>query len=390
MNFRDLGAQYRALQPQIDAAVARVMGSGRFILGEEVAQLEGALAAYVGRRHCIACASGTDALRLALMLHGVGPRDAVFVPDFTFIAPAEAVLLCGATPVFVDIEEDTFNLAPDALERAIRLTAREGRLRPRGVIAVDLFGLPADYARLMPIARQHGLFLIEDAAQSFGGRIGRTRAGAFGDIAATSFFPAKPLGCYGDGGAVFTDDDAQAERLRSLRAHGASPQDKYDHREVGLNSRLDAIQAAILRVKLGALDREHAAVQQAASWYDALLGGALVTPRAQALLRGMARLLVREAHGVLRPGACKPLWHARRDERAAKQRLSARGIPSMVYYPRALHQQTACRRDGAGDDRFPQAVAACRCALSLPMHPYLSREDAQAVSAAILDESLPI
>ena len=266
MEFRDLGAQYIALKEDIDAAVERVLASGHFIGGEEVAALERDLSAYVGAKHCITCANGTDALQLALMAWGIGEGDAVIVPDFTFFSSGEVVATVGATPVFVDVREDTFNLDPTQIEPACELARSKG-LTPRAVVAVDLFGLPADYPAIKGVCEAEDLLLLEDGAQGFGGSIRGKRACSFGDISTTSFFPAKPLGCYGDGGAVFTDNDEWAALIRSYAVHGKGAM-KYDNVRVGMNSRLDAVQAAILRVKLAAfIDRELDDVNERARWY---------------------------------------------------------------------------------------------------------------------------
>lgn len=248
MQFRDLQKQYQTLKPQIDAAIQAVLTDANFISGPQVIGLEHHLAEYVGAKHCITCGNGTDALTLALMAWNIGPGDAVFVPDFTFFASGETPAYQGAVPVFVDVEEDTFNMSPASLKAAIEAVLKEDVLRPRAIIAVDLFGQPADYPVLREIADSYGLLILEDGAQGFGGRIGEQRACSFGDISTTSFFPAKPLGCYGDGGAIFTDNDEWAELMRSLRIHGKGT-DKYDNVRIGLNSRLDTLQAAVLDVK---------------------------------------------------------------------------------------------------------------------------------------------
>ena len=245
MQFRDLKAQYDALKSEIDGAIEDVLNSSSFILGQPVQVLEQQLAEYVGKKYCITCGNGTDALELALKVMNIGPGDAVFTSDFTYFASAGCIATVGATPILVDIDLKTFNISPEALERQIQRVISEGQAVPKAIIAVDLFGLPADYSELDKLAVKYNLLIIEDAAQGFGGSINGKKACSFGNIAITSFFPAKPLGCYGDGGAVFTDDPAVNERLRSLRANGRSPEDKYDNREVGKNSRLDTIQAAI-------------------------------------------------------------------------------------------------------------------------------------------------
>ena len=371
MEFHDLGAQYVALRAEIDTQITNVLAKGHFILGEQVAELEEKLAAYVGRKHCITCANGTDALSLILMAWGVGPGDAVFTADFTFFASAGSASVLGATPVMVDIDPRTFNICPDALAAAIERVLGEGKLRPRVVIPVDLFGQPADYARIESIAQKCGLRVMEDAAQGFGGNIHGRKAGAFGDAATTSFFPAKPLGCYGDGGAMFTDNDEEAELLRSLRSQGRSPEDKYDNRLIGMNSRLDTLQAAILLPKLDALARyELDALNQSAALYTQLLGDAVQTPYVpEGYYSSWAQYSILLPQASLRA----PL----------QQHLKAQGIPTMIYYPRGLHQQTAYADMQLPDALFPNTLSACQRVLSLPMHPYLSEEDVHRVAEAV-------
>jgi len=371
MQFIDLAAQYRALQTEIDAGVHRVLEHGKYIMGPEVAELEAALAAYVGAKHCVTCSNGTDALLMPLMAWGVGPGDAVFCPPFTFNATAEVVALLGATTVFADIDPATFNLDPDALEAAVRKVEKEGKLRPVAVIPVDLFGQPADYDALEPIARKHGLKLLEDAAQGFGGAIRGKRAGAFGDAAATSFFPAKPLGCYGDGGAVFTDDDALAGVLRSIRVHGQGT-DKYDNIRVGLNARLDTIQAAVLIPKLKAFAAyELEARDRWATKYSSLLSDRVTVP------------VVKD--GYVSSWAQYTVMARDTAERDAMQaKAKAAGVPTMVYYSRPLHLQTAYAALGHRPGDFPASEAACARVFSLPMHPYLDDATVEAVCRAIL------
>ena len=271
MEFRDLRKQHEVLKEEMDQALLQAVASGKYIMGPEVKELEAQLAAYVGVKHCLTCANGTDALTLALKTWGIGPGDAVFVPDFTFFSSAEVVALEGATPVFVDVCADTFNLDAKDLERAVAETLSEGRLTPRVIIAVDLFGLPANYPAIRAVADKYGLLILEDGAQGFGGSINGKRACSFGDIATTSFFPAKPVGCYGDGGAVFTDSEEWAALIESYRVHGKGAF-KYDNVRIGLNSRLDTVQAAILQVKLKAFqDYELDAVNRAAALYTELL-----------------------------------------------------------------------------------------------------------------------
>lgn len=371
MEFRDLKAQYRALQPEMDRAILETVAGAGFIGGARVKALEERLAAYVGVKHCITCGNGTDALQLMLMAWGIGPGDAVFVPDFTFFASGEVVSFVGGTPVFYDVCPETFNGSAESLEQAIAAVEAEGKLKPKAVIAVDLYGLPADYPAIEAVAKRHGLKVLEDAAQGFGGKIGSKRAGSFGDGAATSFFPAKPLGCYGDGGAVFMNDDETAALVRSLCVHGKGS-DKYDNVRIGMNSRLDAVQAAVLDVKLTAFEqRELEDVNTAARRYDSALSG-LVTP------------VVPE--GYLSSWAQYTLRLENRQQRDGLQAaLKARGIPSMVYYPKPMHCQTAF----AHVKQYvpcPNTERLCDTVLSLPMHPYLTEEAVAQVAQAVREE----
>ena len=359
MQFRDLSAQYAALKDDIDAGIARVLKHGRYIGGPEVTELEGCLAAYVGARYCITCANGTDALQLALMAWGVGPGDAVFVPDFTFFASGEAPALLGATPVFVDVDERTFNLDPAKLEEAVRFVENETDLLPRAVVAVDLFGLPADYPAIREVCERHGMLLLEDGAQGFGGSIDGKMACSFGDVSTTSFFPAKPLGCYGDGGAVFTDSDEWAGLIRSYAVHGKGSM-KYDNVRVGINSRLDAVQAAVLLVKLGVFEgRELDAVNEAAGLYgEALAGIGLLLPRVPEGYRSSwAQYTVQLSEGCGRD--------------AMQTELKAQGVPTMVYYPKPMHEQAAFADAHLCPDGCPVTKRLCETVLSLPMGPYL-------------------
>lgn len=362
IQFRDLQKQYEVLKPQIDAAMQKVCVQADFISGHEVKELEQQLAEYVGVRHCITCGNGTDALTLVLMAWGIGPGDAVMVPDFTFFASGETVAYEGATPLFVDVDERTFNLDPDKLEEKIIRVKAEGKYNLRAVVAVDLFGLPADYTRIEPICKKYGLLLLEDGAQGFGGTINGRRVGSFGDAATTSFFPAKPLGCYGDGGAIFTNNDEWAALIRSYAVHGKGSM-KYDNVRLGMNSRLDTIQAAILQVKLKAFaEYELAAVEQVSRWYDeALKDNDLMLPyRPEGFTSSWAQYTVILPNGTSR------------DEVQAK--LYEQGIPSMVYYPKPMHQQHAfSNTDGALAD-CPVTEMLCEQVLSLPMGPYLEKE----------------
>jgi len=371
--FIDLGSQYARIQDDVEAAVLRVLRSGQYIHGPEVEQLEQQLAAFVGTRHAVSCASGTDALVIALMAKGVGPGDAVFTPPFTFMASAEAIALVGATPVFVDVDPATFNLSPTALRTAIEQFKDAGKeLNPRGVIAVDLFGLPADYEAIDELARGHDLFVIEDAAQSFGARSSNRVAGALAEIGCTSFFPAKPLGCYGDGGAIFTDDDDLAELFRSIRVHGQGS-DRYEHVRLGLTGRLDTVQAAVLIAKLKIFEDELAARQIVADTYSGAIrqaGLALVTPTiTQGCVSSWAQ------YSVLADDSA-----AREDFRS---RLSAKGFPTGVYYPRPLHLQPAFEYLGHRPGDFPVSEALAERVFSLPMHPYLSTAEVEEIVAAM-------
>ena len=327
MQFRDLRKQYQVLKTEMDQAMAEVLENAGYISGRQVTELEEALARYVGVKHCITCANGTDALTLALMSWGIGEGDAVFVPDFTFFSSAETVAYEGAVPVFTDILEDTFNMDPDSLERAVQAVLAEGKLTPKAVVTVDLFGLPADHDRIRQIADRYGLYILEDAAQGFGGTCQGRRAGSFGDIATTSFFPAKPLGCYGDGGAVFTDSDDWAALIRSLRIHGKGS-DKYDNVRIGMNSRLDTLQAAVLLVKLKAFQKELADTDAMAEKYAEGLKDCVKVPVIpEGCGSGWAQYSI-----LLRNG----------EERDRVQAyLKANDVPSMIYYQRGMHQQTA-------------------------------------------------
>lgn len=372
MQFRDLKAQYAALKPEIDREIAAVIHSSAFILGEPVTDIENKLAEYVGRKHCVSCGNGTDALQLALMLWGVGPGDAVFTSDFTFFASAGTTSILGGTPILVDIDLSTFNMSADALEREIKRVLEEGKLNPKVIIPVDLFGQPADYTKILPVAEKYGLKVLEDAAQGFGGSINGKRAGSFGHISTTSFFPAKPLGCYGDGGAIFTDDDIEDSRLRSIRAQGKSPTDKYDNREIGINSRLDSLQAAILHPKFNAfINYELDAVNNVANWYTQRLAERVITPTVlPGFISSWAQYTI--------------LLDAGSDRNAVQAKLRERGIPTMVYYPRGLHQQEAYKLMQLPDENYPNTVEATKRVLSLPMHPYLSQDEVNTVCKELL------
>ena len=355
VEFIDLKAQQRRLGDRVAKAIQRVLDHGQYILGPEVQELEHQLVRFSGARHVITCASGTDALLMALMAKGVGPGDAVFVPSFTFVATAEAVALLGASPVFVDVDPDSFLLDLSSLDAALETANRAG-LAPKGIIPVDLFGQPCAYTEINAYARQRGLFVIADAAQSLGARLDGNRVGTLAEVTATSFFPAKPLGCYGDGGALFTDDDELADRLRRLRAHGKGAH-KYDNLHVGINGRLDTIQAAILLEKLMIFEEEIALRNRVAQRYGELLEEPVVTP---ALYSGSTSVWAQYT-----------IKSSERD--AIAQELKRQGIPSAVYYPLPLHRQTAYNNYPRAPD-LAVSESLCAQVLSLPMHPYLEEE----------------
>jgi dTDP-4-amino-4,6-dideoxygalactose transaminase len=353
--FIDVAAQRRRLGRAVDDAVARVLGHCQFVQGPEVHALEAELAAFCGARHAITCSSGTDALLLVLMAWEIGPGDAVICPAFTFHATAEMVALLGAKPVFTDVQADSFNLDPESLERAVATAKRLG-LRPRAIIPVDLFGLPADHDAVGAIAARHGMLVLDDAAQAFGATYHGRKLGALATATATSFFPAKPLGCYGDGGAVFTDDDALAGKVKSLRVHGEGA-DKYDPVRIGITGRLDTIQAAVLLEKLKIFPEEIAARNKIAARYAEGLGDIAVVPRVGNESSSVwAQYTLR-----LKPG--------RRDALAAS--LKAQGIPTAIYYVKPLHRQTAYRSFPVADGGLPVSERLADEVISLPMHAYL-------------------
>ncbi|ODS01249.1 aminotransferase DegT [Methyloceanibacter methanicus] len=364
--FVDLKTQYARLKPQIAEAIQEVLDDGRYILGPAVTRLESELADYCGVRHAISCSSGTDAIIMPLIAYGIGPGDAVFVPSFTFTASAEAIILVGASPVFVDVEPDSFNLDLADLDAKIATTRADGKLTPKAILAVDLFGLPADWDELNVLAEREGMNLIDDAAQSFGGIYDGKRVGALAPVSCTSFFPAKPLGCYGDGGAIFTDDDDLAELLKSIRVHGQGA-DRYEIARIGINGRLDSIQAAILSVKLPILDEELAARDHLASVYDEELKDAVTVPK---------RIPGRQSAWAQ--------YTIKTDRRAEIQAaLNDAGIPSAIYYPKPMHLQAPYLPYGGGEGSLPVSETICHEVMSLPMHPYLPDDDARRVAAVI-------
>ncbi|MGA2287415.1 DegT/DnrJ/EryC1/StrS family aminotransferase [Bradyrhizobium sp.] len=366
--FIDIGAQRRRLGSSIDQAVARVLAHCQFINGPEVNELEGALAAFSGAKYVVSCASGTDALLMVLMSRGIGRGDAVFCPSFTFCATGEVIALLGATPVFVDVAEDTFNIDPASLRNGVAVAKKLG-LKPRAVIPVDLFGQPADHDAIGAIAQTEGLFVLDDAAQAFGASYRGCRLGSYGLATATSFFPAKPLGCFGDGGAIFTDDAELAQTLRSIRVHGQGF-DKYDNVRLGLTGRLDTMQAAILLEKLKIFEDEIASRNRVAERYARGLGHAVTVPYVAG-----DRTSVWAQYTIRLPQGCD------RDGFAAA--LKAQGIPTAIYYPKSMHQQTAYRGFPVADGGLPASERLSREVISLPMHAYLDEPTQRRIIAAV-------
>lgn len=374
MQFRDLKKQYSILKEDMDKVIINVASSGQYINGPWVKELETSLAEYVGVKHCITCANGTDALYIAMMAWDIKEGDVVFVPDFTFFSSGEVVSHAGGTPIFVDVDKDTYNMDPKSLEAAIEKVISEGKLIPRLIIAVDLFGLPANFIEINEIAKKYNLLVLEDGAQGFGGEIKGKMACSFGDVGITSFFPAKPLGCYGDGGAIFTDDDNLAAFMQSIKVHGKGTM-KYDNVRVGLNSRLDSIQAGILQVKFKAFkDYEVDDVNKAAAMYTELFSERL----------GDKVKLPVVPKGYLSSWAQYTIQLKDKETRDNLQAaLKEEGIPSMVYYPKPMHRQQAFGIEGEYEFDCSNTKTLCDTVLSLPIHPYLTKEDAETVVAAI-------
>lgn len=372
MEFRDLKAQYDKYKYEIDSAIQEVINNTNFIGGKEVNTLEERLAEYVGVKYCITCANGTEAMTLLMMAWDIKEGDAVFVPDFTFFSTGEIVSFRGATPIFVDVDRDTFNIDTTKLEKAISKVLEEGKLTPKLIIPVDLFGLPADYMEIEKIAKKYNLKVLEDAAQGFGGSINGKKACSFGDAATTSFFPAKPLGCYGDGGAIFTNDDELAELLNSLKVHGKGD-NKYDNVRIGVNSRLDSIQAAILNVKLTAfIEHELEDVNSVYRLYTEKLKEIVDTP----IIPG----------GYVSSFAQYTIKLKNKEERDALQaKLKEESIPSMVYYTKPMHKQGAFAQYDYDDSDFEVTNGLCDTVLSLPMHPYLSKDDIDLICNRIIN-----
>ena len=370
MQFRDLPKQYEVLKEQIDAAMIEVASTAHFISGPQVKELEKILAEYVGVKHCITCANGTDAITIAMRAWSVGKGDAVFVPDFTFFSSGECPADEGATPIYVDVDQRTYNLDPVKLEEAVKKVIAEGKYKAKAVVAVDLFGLPADYPAIKAVCEKYGLLLLEDAAQGFGGSINGQKACTFGDISTTSFFPAKPLGCYGDGGAIFTDSDKWATLIRSICVHGkdmSNPNDpnaKYNNVRLGKNSRLDTMQAAILLPKLKAFeDYELADINKVAGWYtEGLKGTGLMLPDIkEGYYSSWAQYTVQLPEDTNR--------------KKVQDQLKAAGIPSMVYYPKPMHTHGAFAGTDSSSADSPVTEKLCATVLSLPMDPYKTKEE---------------
>jgi len=367
IEFIDLKAQQNRIRAAIDTAIARVLDHGQYIMGPEVYEFERSLASLAGVTHAISCASGTDALLIAMMAKGIGPGDAVLCPDFTYTATPETIALIGATPIFVEVGLDSFNIDPTGIEAGIAAAVRHG-LRPKAIIAVDLFGRPADYDALRTLAARHQLFLLADAAQSFGATYNGRAVGSLADVTATSFFPAKPLGCYGDGGAILTNDDELAEIMKSIRLHGRGD-DKYDIVRIGVNGRLDTIQAAILIQKLTIFADEIERRDEVASHYSAGLRDRVAVPEMPDGYRSVwAQYTIRLPSG---------------DRDRIMKALLSQGIPAHVYYPRPVHEQTAYRAYPVAGNGTPNATRLPREVLSLPMHPYLDRATQDRVIAAV-------
>ena len=360
MDFIDLGRQYEAIKETVDANIKAVIDNRHFIMGKEVAELEEKLAEFTGRKYCLTCGSGTEALQIPLMAYELKKTDAVFVPSFTFFASAESINLAGATPVFVDVDS-TFNISVESLECEIERIVEEGNLTPKGIIPVDLFGRSANYDKILPLAEKYGLFVLEDAAQGFGGSLHGKRNGSFGNVSATSFFPAKPLGCYGDGGAIFTDDEDLYIIMKSIRTHG-SGSDRYDNIRMGMNGRMDTIQAAVVLAKLSVFEEELEARQRVAAWYTEELKDCFAVPETDPeYFSAWAQYTILAGDEM------------ERDRIIAG--MKKENIPVMVYYPVPLHEQTAYKDLGYSNIKLPVCSQLAKRVFSLPMHPYLKQEE---------------
>lgn len=369
MEFIDLKAQYHALKQEIDSNISQVLENADFIMGKQVAEFEEKLAAYVGAKYAVGCSSGTDALQLIYMAYGIGEGDAVFCPDMTFVASVEPAFMLGAEPVFCDIDKDTYNISPDSLERQINAVIAKGTLKPKAVVAVDFIGNPADYDRLREITDRYDLLLIEDAAQGTGASYKGRKCGSLGDIGATSFFPSKPLGCYGDGGAVFTDSEEMRDLLKSLQVHGKGSS-KYDNIRVGMNARLDTLQAAVMLPKLKVLDEEIAKRQEIAARYDAALKDRFVTP-----FIGENTISSYAQYALLAENT------QHRDEIRAK--LQEQGIPTIIYYPNPMHCMKVFADCFTGEETFDNTVSYADRTFSIPFSAYLTGDDQERIIEAL-------
>lgn len=368
MQFIDLGRQYEKIQDKVTENINRVLEHKQFIMGEEVEKLEKILAQYTGRKYAFTCSSGTDALVIPLMAYNLSKSDVIFVPAFTFYASAESVSLAGGTPVFVDSDE-TYNINPEELEKSIIAVIEEGKYQPKGIIAVDLFGLPANYERIKKIANKYNLFVIEDAAQSFGAVYNGIRTGKFGDVSATSFFPAKPLGCYGDGGAIFTDNDELAQKIASIRIHGQG-ENRYDNIRIGLNGRMDTMQAAILLAKISVFDEEVRLRQKVAQYYNERLKDSFripIVPENYLSVWGQYSLLAKTEG----------------ERTIIIEELKKKGIPLMIYYPIPLHKQKVYEKTNLNVS-LPICEKYSKCIFSLPMHPYLKENEMDYICTSLI------
>ena len=368
MQFIDLNTQQKEIRNKIDKRINKILDHGKYIMGPEVYELEERLASYVNVKHCITCSSGTDALLIPLLAMGIGPGDAVLTTPFTYIATAEVIALVGATPVFCDIYDKTFNINPDGLSNALK-SAYSKKLKPKAIMPVDLFGLPARYRLIEKFATENGLMVIEDTAQGFGGKINEIRAGSYGDVAGTSFFPAKPLGCYGDGGAIFTDNDELAKKMKSIRVHGGG-KDKYENERIGINGRLDTLQAAILLEKIEIFDNELILRNNAANYYTQNINKMFISPHIpDKYYSSWAQ------YSIILPD------HIKRED--VVEKLKNQGIPSMVYYKVPVHLQEGYKKYKYSIGDFPISEKSSENILSLPMHPYLNQDNQDKVLSVL-------
>ncbi len=369
MNFVDLSRQYERIKENLNNRLQKVFSSCRFILGEEILELENKLSEFVGRKYCVTCSSGTDALLMPLLAWNIGHGDAVFTTPFTFIATSEVIRLVGATPVFVDIDADTFNIDPNKLEEKIQQVLKQNKLTPKAIIPVDLFGLPADYPKILEIANKYGLYVLEDAAQSFGASLNGQRTCSFGDVSATSFFPAKPLGCYGDGGAIFTDDEEMYNLLLSIRVHGQGS-NKYENVRLGINGRMDTIQAVVLLTKLEIFEEELESRNFVARLYNEKLSNKVITPYIP--------------YGYVSSWAQYSVLTEGPEEREMLlTKFKEKNIPTAIYYPIPLHLQKVNSDLGYKVGDFPVAEDVSKRIFSLPMHPYLTESEIEMIANAI-------